>query len=82
MYTYTGPILLAINPFKRLKGYYENEVTQKYIQAEIGEKLPPHAYTIADRAYRMMMTEDGKNQSVLVSGESGAGEWGGGVVGT
>jgi myosin-5 len=42
--------------------------------------LPPHAYAVADRAYRCMVDEDGhrsvdnRNQSILISGESGAGK--------
>ena len=131
IYTSTGPILIAINPFKSMP-LYTDEVMQKYrIQgeggaasskssstsskpggtgkkkaaADDGTRLPPHAYQTADDAYRAMMrgiemsvaggaarrqqaqrarsktvkdksddTETPTDQSILVSGESGAGK--------
>lgn len=140
IYTSTGPILIAINPFKSMP-LYTDEVMQQYrLQGERGvsvsgggnnnadgqttlgekkrsellsEKLPPHAYLTADDAYRAMMrgieinaafgggaggggptatrkktagrrvgevkgssddNETATNQSILVSGESGAGK--------
>ena len=36
--------------------------------------LAPHVYSIADRAYRQMMSAKGTSQSILISGESGAGK--------
>jgi len=137
IYTDTGPILLAVNPFKHDKSgrLYGNDTVDRYrsygekswfkergggttstsardeetrIDVDINEEgetsLPPHVYAVADRTFRTMMTrlhpptdissassraaapqssaQDGKsaqqqvkiNQSVLVSGESGAGK--------
>jgi len=135
IYTDTGPILLAVNPFKHDKSgrLYGNDTVDRYrsygekgwlkerggttasardeetrIDVDIDEgeeiSLPPHVYAVADRTFRTMMTrlhpttdisssassraapqssaQDGKslqqqvkiNQSVLVSGESGAGK--------
>ena len=86
VYTCTGPILIAVNPFKNL-GMYNGDRVQKY--RESGEllakfpdsksKLPPHVFHIADSAFRNMVknANGGKavaNQSILVSGESGAGK--------
>ncbi|XP_071736170.1 myosin-6-like [Rutidosis leptorrhynchoides] len=72
IYTYTGNILIAVNPFKALPHYYANEVMEKYRGATLGE-LSPHPYAIAHAAYRQMVEEE-ISQSILVSGESGAGK--------
>ncbi|XP_027093892.2 myosin-6 [Coffea arabica] len=72
IYTYTGNILIAVNPFTRLPHLYDNHMMQQYKGAAFGE-LSPHPFAVADAAYRLMMN-DGINQSILVSGESGAGK--------
>lgn len=128
IYTATGPILIAINPFKGMEYLYSDEIMERYrVEGERGggssaggmknnsvtpfkgggrkhqgggvggeDKLPPHAYKTADEAYRAMMrglentilmSQKGRgvsrasigntmptNQSILVSGESGAGK--------
>lgn len=73
IYTFTGPILIAINPYKRLPdSNYGNETIQAYIGQPLG-RLAPHVFAIAEDAFRSMLT-DAKNQSILVTGESGAGK--------
>ncbi|KAI7735589.1 hypothetical protein M8C21_030752 [Ambrosia artemisiifolia] len=72
IYTYTGNILIAINPFQRLPHLYDTHMMEQYKGAAFGE-LSPHVFAVADVAYRAMMNE-GKNNSILVSGESGAGK--------
>ncbi|KAA3480515.1 myosin-6-like isoform X1 [Gossypium australe] len=72
IYTYTGGILIAVNPFKRLPHLYDIQVMQKYKGAALGE-LSPHPFAVADSAYRQMINE-GISQAILVSGESGAGK--------
>ncbi|XP_047339583.1 myosin-9-like [Impatiens glandulifera] len=72
IYTYTGSILIAINPFQRLPDLYDGNMMEQYKGAPFGE-LNPHVFAIADVAYREMINE-GKSNSVLVSGESGAGK--------
>ncbi|OIT32385.1 PREDICTED: myosin-11-like isoform X1 [Nicotiana attenuata] len=72
IYTYTGNILIAINPFQKLPHLYDTHMMQQYKGAPFGE-LSPHVFAIADVAYRAMVHE-GKSNSILVSGESGAGK--------
>ncbi|KAL5712216.1 hypothetical protein ACHQM5_014407 [Ranunculus cassubicifolius] len=72
IYTYTGNILIAMNPFQRLPHLYDTHTMEHYKGAPIGT-LSPHVFAVADAAYRAMMNE-GKSNSILVSGESGAGK--------
>ncbi|CAL1399770.1 unnamed protein product [Linum trigynum] len=72
IYTYTGNILIAVNPFQRLPHLYDTHMMEQYKGAAFGE-LSPHVFAVADAAYRAMVNE-GKSNSILVSGESGAGK--------
>ncbi|RAL43433.1 hypothetical protein DM860_012574 [Cuscuta australis] len=72
IYTYTGNILIAVNPFRRLPHLYDTHMMAQYKGAAFGE-LSPHPFAVADAAYRFMINE-GVSQSILVSGESGAGK--------
>ncbi|WOH14554.1 hypothetical protein DCAR_0934074 [Daucus carota subsp. sativus] len=72
IYTYTGNILIAVNPFRRLPHLYDTHMMQQYKGAAFGE-LNPHLFAVADDCYRAMINEEG-SQSILVSGESGAGK--------
>ncbi|KAF5953341.1 hypothetical protein HYC85_006197 [Camellia sinensis] len=72
IYTYTGNILIAVNPFRRLPHLYDIHMMEQYKGAAFGE-LNPHLFAIADACYRAMIHEHG-SQSILVSGESGAGK--------
>ncbi|XP_027362425.1 myosin-10-like [Abrus precatorius] len=72
IYTYTGNILIAVNPFQRLPHLTEHSTMAKYKGAAFGEQSP-HPFAIASYAYRKMINE-GTSQSILVSGESGAGK--------
>ncbi|EEC43809.1 predicted protein, partial [Phaeodactylum tricornutum CCAP 1055/1] len=87
IYTATGPVLLALNPFRNLRGLYGEAVMKSYWQSDdsgapttrdTSTSLPPHVYNIANQSFRNLMRclEDGTNphQSILVSGESGAGK--------
>ena len=64
IYTYTGSILIAVNPFARLPHMYGGHMMEQYRGRDLGE-LSPHVYAIADAAYRQMRAE-GKSQSILV----------------
>ncbi|KAG5404191.1 hypothetical protein IGI04_010310 [Brassica rapa subsp. trilocularis] len=72
IYTYTGNILIAVNPFKRLPHLYGNDIMEQYKGSDFGD-LSPHPFAVADSAYRKMINE-GVSQAILVSGESGAGK--------
>ncbi|KAF3452668.1 hypothetical protein FNV43_RR03101 [Rhamnella rubrinervis] len=72
IYTYTGNILIAVNPFRRLPHLYDTHMMEQYKGAAFGE-LSPHLFAVADTCYRAMINEHG-SQSILVSGESGAGK--------
>ena len=64
IYTYTGSILIAVNPFASLPHMYGSHMMEQYRGADLGE-LSPHVYAIADAAYRQMR-KDTKSQSILV----------------
>ncbi|XP_060877961.1 myosin-IIIb-like [Metopolophium dirhodum] len=71
IYTYIGDILLAINPFTPLPLYTSAE--QKKYCNQMRAAYPPHIFAIADSAYQFMLHEKA-NQSIVISGESGAGK--------
>ncbi|KAI9245964.1 P-loop containing nucleoside triphosphate hydrolase protein [Sporodiniella umbellata] len=71
IYTYSGIVLIAANPFARVS-LYEPEMIQKYSGSR-REDLDPHLFAIAEDSFRCMI-RDGKNQTIIVSGESGAGK--------
>ncbi len=70
IYTYTGSILIAVNPFARLPHLYGTHMMEQYRGATLGE-LSPHVYAIADAAYQQMRRWD-KSQSILVSARGAA----------
>lgn len=78
IYTYTGKILLALNPFRTIKGFYGEAIMKQYWQPNQLQRPPPHVYAIAQDAYRSMLLSMGESrnsdQSILVSGESGSGK--------
>ncbi|XP_039038113.1 myosin-1-like [Hibiscus syriacus] len=69
IYTKAGPVLVAVNPFAEVP-LYGNDYIQAYKNKSIES---PHVYAIADTAIREM-TRDEVNQSIIISGESGAGK--------
>ena len=68
IYTWVGSILIAVNPFKKLPIY-----SDRIVDAFRADATAPHAYAVASRCYDALR-ETGAPQSVLVSGESGAGK--------
>lgn len=72
IYTYVANILIAVNPYMDLPQLYSSPTIQSYRGKSLGT-MPPHIFAIADKAYRDMRTLN-MSQSVIVSGESGAGK--------
>ncbi|KAM9703485.1 LOW QUALITY PROTEIN: myosin VIa [Menidia menidia] len=72
IYTFVANILIAVNPYYDIPKLYSPETIQKYRGRSLGT-LPPHVYAIADKAYRDMKVLK-MSQSIIVSGESGAGK--------
>ena len=71
IYTYSGLFCVAINPYKRFPIYTPTVVN--IYHGKRRNEVPPHIFAIADGAYQSMINH-GKNQSILVTGESGAGK--------
>ncbi|XP_059049839.1 myosin-VIIa [Achroia grisella] len=71
IYTYTGSILVAVNPYQILPIYTADQI-KLYKERKIGE-LPPHIFAIGDNAYAHMRRYS-QDQCIVISGESGAGK--------
>uniref|UniRef100_A0A8C1DD55 Unconventional myosin-VI n=1 Tax=Cyprinus carpio carpio TaxID=630221 RepID=A0A8C1DD55_CYPCA len=72
IYTSVANILIAVNPYFDIPKLYSPETIKSYQGRSLGT-LPPHVYAIADKAYRDMRVLN-MSQSIIVSGESGAGK--------
>ncbi|XP_053566437.1 unconventional myosin-VI isoform X7 [Bombina bombina] len=72
IYTYVANILIAVNPYFDLPKLYSSECIKQYQGRSLGT-LAPHVYAIADKAFRDMKVLK-MSQSIIVSGESGAGK--------
>jgi myosin-6 len=64
--------LIAINPYKDLSRLYTSDSIRSYLGKSLGT-MPPHVFAIADKSYRDMRANR-QSQSIIVSGESGAGK--------
>ncbi|XP_045477219.1 myosin heavy chain, muscle isoform X36 [Harmonia axyridis] len=71
IYTYSGLFCVAINPYKRFP-VYTNRCAKLY-RGKRRNEVPPHIFAISDGAYVNMLTNN-ENQSMLITGESGAGK--------
>ncbi|XP_065415521.1 unconventional myosin-Vc isoform X1 [Chrysemys picta bellii] len=71
IYTYSGIILVAMNPYKQLP-IYGDAIIHAYSGQNMGD-MDPHIFAVAEEAYKQM-ARNNRNQSVIVSGESGAGK--------
>ncbi|XP_047450062.1 myosin VIIAa isoform X2 [Mugil cephalus] len=71
IYTYTGSILVAVNPYQLLPIYTADQI-RLYTNKKIGE-MPPHIFAIADNCY-FNMQRNNRDQCCIISGESGAGK--------
>merc|ERR1719471_2779612 len=71
IYTYSGLFCVVVNPYKRFPIY-----TQTVVKLYLGKRrneVPPHLWAITETAYRNML-QNSKDQSMLITGESGAGK--------
>ncbi|XP_024911233.1 unconventional myosin-Va isoform X3 [Cynoglossus semilaevis] len=71
IYTYCGIVLVAINPYEPLP-IYGTDIINAYSGQNMGD-MDPHIFAVAEEAYKQM-ARDERNQSIIVSGESGAGK--------
>merc|ERR1711892_1102493 len=71
IYTYSGLFCVTVNPYKWLP-VYDNHVVGCY-KGKRKSEMPPHIYSVSDNAYNDMLRER-HNQSMLITGESGAGK--------
>uniref|UniRef100_A0A6Q2XZX3 Myosin, heavy chain 14, non-muscle n=1 Tax=Esox lucius TaxID=8010 RepID=A0A6Q2XZX3_ESOLU len=71
IYTYSGLFCVVINPYKNLPIYTES-IVEMY-RGKKRHEMPPHIYAISEAAYRSML-QDREDQSILCTGESGAGK--------
>ncbi|XP_074224821.1 unconventional myosin-VI isoform X6 [Camelus bactrianus] len=72
IYTYVANILIAVNPYFDIPKIYSSATIKSYQGKSLGT-MPPHVFAIADKAFRDMKVLK-MSQSIIVSGESGAGK--------
>lgn len=80
-YTRAGSVIVAVNPFTWIDGLYSEHMRMMYSDrlvwrptADALKGLEPHIYEVSSLAYKGLIMDRGKDQSILVSGESGSGK--------
>ncbi|KAM4047997.1 unconventional myosin-XIX isoform 2-T2 [Anomaloglossus baeobatrachus] len=74
-YTYAGCTVVAVNPFQPVDKLYSVGIMKEYHTASHPQNGKPHIFTVAEQAYRNVQNRINPiNQSIIVTGESGAGK--------
>ncbi|EDQ87053.1 uncharacterized protein MONBRDRAFT_33469 [Monosiga brevicollis MX1] len=73
IYSYIGNVVIAVNPFKSLNIYDDKTIEEYRGRSAFDPKLKPHIFSLADNAFNDMKYR-GRDQVVIISGESGAGK--------
>ncbi|KAI3647870.1 hypothetical protein MP228_008091 [Amoeboaphelidium protococcarum] len=71
IYTYIGPVLIALNPYKSLNYFTEKEI--ELYHGSAAHENAPHIYAVAESMFQHMLTDE-ENQCCIISGESGSGK--------
>jgi len=72
IYSSIGSTLISVNPYKQISGLYGQNVMKKYVGKKAYQNTP-HAYAVAERAYRNMQLS-ASNECIVITGESGSGK--------
>ncbi len=72
IYTWCGSVLISVNPYRPIASLYGAQQVQQYHSHSVDIQLPPHLFAVGRRLLRTAATM--RNQSVVISGESGAGK--------
>lgn len=72
IYTYSGIVLTSVNPYRELD-IYDPQVVWAYHEKRV-EDLSPHLYAIAEKARSSLLHKSSQDQTIIISGESGAGK--------
>eukprot|EP00054_Salpingoeca_dolichothecata_P022835 m.150677 g.150677 ORF g.150677 m.150677 type:complete len:1003 (+) comp24477_c0_seq2:92-3100(+) len=73
IYSYIGNVVVSVNPFRNLPIYDDATINKYRGRSAFDPKLPPHIYALADNVFNDMKYR-GRDQVVIISGESGAGK--------
>eukprot|EP00667_Euglena_gracilis_P001099 EG_transcript_1100 len=69
-YTRMGEMIVSLNPFQPMP-YNQGDQMDDYVSEQ---GTAPHCWQVAHKAFRNIVIRDEGNQSILISGESGAGK--------
>eukprot|EP01102_Stenamoeba_stenopodia_P002108 TRINITY_DN11872_c0_g1_i1.p1 TRINITY_DN11872_c0_g1~~TRINITY_DN11872_c0_g1_i1.p1 ORF type:complete len:1388 (+),score=341.30 TRINITY_DN11872_c0_g1_i1:151-4314(+) len=73
IYTYIGPVVISLNPFKAIPNLYNTQTIDQYRNPDSIPSAPPHIFAVASKALSNLV-KGGRSQSILINGESGSGK--------